>query len=302
MGTNIELVAFAKKALAENWGYCLGSFGNILTPSFLAQKLSQGGGVGVYNARHKDYLNKFLNKRVSDCYGLVKGFHWWNGGNVKYVATQDRNQEGAYTAAKEKGPLSTMPEIPGLVLWMKGHAGIYIGNGEFIECAGAPRGMFKGKIVGGKVTMGSKFTHWFKDTYITYTGTPTAIRQGDKGTEVTSLQTSLNKLGYNLVVDSSFGPATDKAVKDFQSKNGLKVDGAVGKETLTTLEEMLLRISNGRISIDLLGEKLTLLGVHKNNTHYMKVGNAEISVRSIFESMGLKVTWDERSQTILVKK
>lgn len=168
MKTNIELVEFAKKALQENWGYCLGSFGNILTTAFLNQKLTQGAGVGAYNTRHKVYLNTFINKRVSDCYGLVKAFLWWNGGQVKYVATQDRNQEMAYTAAKEKGALSNMPEIPGLILWMKGHAGIYIGNGEFIECKGAPAGMVKGKIANGKVTSGSPFTHWFKDTYITY--------------------------------------------------------------------------------------------------------------------------------------
>lgn len=168
MKTNIELVEFTKKALNEKWGYCLGSFGNILTQSFLNQKLKQGYGVGAYNTRHKTYLGKYLNKRVSDCYGLVKAFVWWNNGQVKYVANQDRNQEGAYKAAKEKGALNTLPEIPGIILWMKGHAGIYIGNGEFIECVGAPIGMRKGKIVNGKVTSGSKFTHWFKDTYIKY--------------------------------------------------------------------------------------------------------------------------------------
>ena len=168
MFTNTGLAEFAKKALKENWGYCLGSFGNILTPAFLVQKMAQGYGVGTYNTRHKAYLERFVGKRVSDCYGLVKGYVWWNNGNIKYVANQDRNQEGAYKAAKEKGTLATMPETVGLVLWMKGHAGIYIGNGEFIECAGAPNGMLKGKIENGKVVKGSKFTHWFKDTYITY--------------------------------------------------------------------------------------------------------------------------------------
>lgn len=170
MFTNTGLVAFAKKALNENWGYCLGSFGNVLTESFLAQKCNQGGGVGTYNTSHKDYLKKFMNRRVSDCYGLVKGYAWWNDGKVQYNSNgcADRNQEGAYNAAKEKGPIVSMPEIPGLVLWMKGHAGIYIGNGEFIECAGAPIGMRKGKIANGQVVSGSKFTHWFKDTYIAY--------------------------------------------------------------------------------------------------------------------------------------
>lgn len=168
MFTNKGLVEFAEKAYKENWGYCLGSFGNILTSLFLQQKMNQGGGVGAYNTKHKTYLNKYIGKRVSDCYGLVKAFIWWNNGNVKYNVLQDRNQEGAYNAAKEKGTLATIPEIPGLILWMKGHAGIYIGKGEFIECVGAPVGMRKGKITNGKVTHGSKFTHWFKDTYISY--------------------------------------------------------------------------------------------------------------------------------------
>ncbi len=169
---NIGLAEYAKKALSENWGYCLGAFGNILTETLLDQKCNQGGGVGQYNTAHKDYLKKFLNKRVSDCYGLVKAYLWDNNGTVKYNPAQDRNQESAYLAAKEKGVLSTIPEIPGVVLWMSGHAGIYIGNGEFIECAGAPTGMKQGKIQDGKVVSGSRFTHWFKDTFIDYGDAP----------------------------------------------------------------------------------------------------------------------------------
>lgn len=169
MKTNTELVNYAERALAENWGYCLGTYGQVLTPALLKQKQSQGGGVGAYNTRQNSYLHKFINKKVSDCYGLVKGYLWTDGqGKIKYVSGQDRNQEMAYNAAKEKGPLTTLPEIPGIILWMKGHAGIYIGNGEFIECAGAPRGTLKGKIQNGKIVSGSKFTHWFKDTNISY--------------------------------------------------------------------------------------------------------------------------------------
>ena len=170
---NRGLVEFAEKALTEKWGYCLGTFGNILTPSLLDQKMKQGYGVGAYNTKHRAYLQQFIGKRVSDCYGLVKAYIWWSGSNPKYNAIEDRNQEMAYRAAKEKGPLNTIPEIPGLILWMPGHAGIYIGNGEFIECVGAPIGMRKGIIKSGRVVAGSKFTHWFKDTYITYKGKDT---------------------------------------------------------------------------------------------------------------------------------
>lgn len=41
--------------------------------------------------------------------------------------------------------------------------------------------------------------------------------------------------GYDVDIDSSYGPATASAVKDFQKKNGLKVDGVAGMNTITKL-------------------------------------------------------------------
>lgn len=49
------------------------------------------------------------------------------------------------------------------------------------------------------------------------------------------LQHRLNELGYKLAEDGSFGPATLKAVKDFQTKKKLKVDGYVGPNTYKEL-------------------------------------------------------------------
>ena len=49
------------------------------------------------------------------------------------------------------------------------------------------------------------------------------------------LQHRLNELGYKLAEDGSFGPATLKAVKDFQTKKKLKVDGYVGPNTYKAL-------------------------------------------------------------------
>lgn len=170
---NTGLVTLAKKALDEGWGYVNGTFGNILTETLLNQKCSQAGGVGEYNSYWRDrYIKKFMGRRVSDCYGLVKAYVWWTNENssprYNNNGFMDRNQEGAFNTAKEKGPLSTMPELPGIILWMKGHVGIYIGNGEFIECAGCPVGTRKGTVKSGVITSGSKFTHWFKDNWITY--------------------------------------------------------------------------------------------------------------------------------------
>lgn len=62
---------------------------------------------------------------------------------------------------------------------------------------------------------------------------PTLIfmRNGTKSEGVKVLQVALNHKGYSLTVDGDFGPATEKAVKDFQKKNKLTVDGLVGVET-----------------------------------------------------------------------
>jgi hypothetical protein len=56
--------------------------------------------------------------------------------------------------------------------------------------------------------------------------------QGDTGQEVRAVQKLLkDKFGYNINVDGIFGPDTANAVKDFQSDNGLAVDGIVGPNT-----------------------------------------------------------------------
>lgn len=63
------------------------------------------------------------------------------------------------------------------------------------------------------------------------------LKFGDKGALVSQLQEALNKLGYQLVVDGSFGPAVENAVKNFQKASGLVVDGVVGTATIAAFEK-----------------------------------------------------------------
>lgn len=65
------------------------------------------------------------------------------------------------------------------------------------------------------------------------------IKEGMRGiNSIEEAQCRLNTLGFDLEVDGVFGAATDQAVRDFQSKNGLAVDGVVGDKTWAVLVDM----------------------------------------------------------------
>ena len=70
---------------------------------------------------------------------------------------------------------------------------------------------------------------------------PTTLRRGSKGEEVRKLQTGLNRLGYDLVVDGDFGPKTVAAVRKFQREQGLSIDAIVGKNTWSALNREVLK-------------------------------------------------------------
>lgn len=58
------------------------------------------------------------------------------------------------------------------------------------------------------------------------------LKQGMKNESVKWLQFELNRLGYILAVDGSYGPKTKNAVRTYQMARLLKVDGIAGRETL----------------------------------------------------------------------
>ncbi|MEZ5107064.1 MAG: N-acetylmuramidase family protein [Draconibacterium sp.] len=63
------------------------------------------------------------------------------------------------------------------------------------------------------------------------------VKIRSRGPEVLFLNEILEKLGYKVYVSDSFGADTDLAVRDFQLKNNLIVDGQVGLKTWTKLIE-----------------------------------------------------------------
>ncbi len=73
----------------------------------------------------------------------------------------------------------------------------------------------------------------------TPTPTPTPVQTlqwGDSGDAVKQLQSRLKELGYyTSTLDGIFGSGTYKAVRAFQTRNGLSVDGKAGPTTLAKL-------------------------------------------------------------------
>lgn len=62
------------------------------------------------------------------------------------------------------------------------------------------------------------------------------LRMGTEGAKVRELQALLVRAGHAVKVDGDFGDATRRAVKAFQKKHKLEVDGIVGPKTWKLLE------------------------------------------------------------------
>lgn len=161
---NLDLVKWAQMAYDNKWGYVWGSHGNVLTANEL-KRLEKSFGSHVTDK--EEYIKShWLGRRTSDCVGLIKGYGWYDevSGTIKYGTNEmkDVTADGMFNAAVEKGPISTMPDIPGIAVWHQGHIGVYIGNGYVIHAANTYDGVIKTPITS------SGWTHWLKVPYINY--------------------------------------------------------------------------------------------------------------------------------------
>lgn len=68
-----------------------------------------------------------------------------------------------------------------------------------------------------------------------------ALRLGATGPTVTKLQKDLNSVGFKLAADGNFGPLTDAALRSFQKRNHLHLDGIAGSQTLSKLATLVER-------------------------------------------------------------
>ena len=251
--------------------YWWGTFGQRADGALYAQKKAQYP--GYYTAA--DFVSQY-GQKVHDCCGLIKGYLWCDtpDGLPKYKADQDVAVEGLYRKCSHKGDIGSIPETPGVCVFMAnmGHVGVYIGNGEVVEAMGHAYGVVKTKL------KGRGWAYWGMPEWIDYAGetpqsaAPTAplagepttpqsasqtapltrgaftlsfriLKEGCVGEDVRALQLILKARGYQCGnyginkdgADGEFGAATKTQVISFQSDTGLKADGEAGEKTMGAL-------------------------------------------------------------------
>lgn len=143
--TNIGLVEYCKRQLGKP--YWFGTFG---------QKASEA----LYDMKRKQYPRMYAStdypsqygQKVHDCVGLIKGYMWCSSEddtNPKYCSNgfSDVSADSLYAKCRMKSTImATMPDTKGIAVFMKGHVGVYVGDGEVIEARGHAYGVVKTKL------------------------------------------------------------------------------------------------------------------------------------------------------------
>lgn len=130
----------------------------------------------------------------------------------------------------------------GTVMCNNHHVAQYGGNSEYVEASGYPLGKDDNVVgskkwnnsIGWKKLPEKRFKTFLRFyTFIGSVDTDMSIRFGEYSKRVGYMQDFLNWYGgYGLKVDKFFGDSTLKALKDYQTKRCLTVDGVAGKKTL----------------------------------------------------------------------
>ena len=227
--TAAGLVQHVKQCLKDEWGYVYGSIGQTCTESLLNQCAARYPDNHLAGGPMREAGEKWLGRKVADCSGIVKAYLMsdYTGGPIKYSAKYDVAVH--YNSAKEKGPISTMPDIPGIIVYMPGHVGVYIGNGEVIESAGTLYGVKKSTVK--KSYVSGPWTHWYKCPYIEYPG---EVEQpdGNPDTEEKPVAPSEIKVGSTVKIEAGAKYTNGVKVPDSVTGNVYTVQQLSGSKAL----------------------------------------------------------------------
>ena len=162
--TNFGLVDWAKKWVGMPYWY--GCVCYKCTQDLLTRKTRQYPKHYTSNRTARYKADIAGDKWASDCIGLAKGYMWWDSakGGVRYAVNgcPDMSANGMLEKATVKGDIKNLPETPGLMLWMDGHAGVYIGGGWAIEERGFGYGCVKTRVAD------RPWKKWYKLPGLTY--------------------------------------------------------------------------------------------------------------------------------------
>lgn len=242
MKTDKQLVEWFEKLHQEKAIYLWGANSEIITKS-LTDKLFTWFGSKTYDKGYYD--NKFKEgfaKIGADC-----------SGSFKPISGFDTTAQGYYNSCKEKGLISKIPMNKVCLVFRKNlsgritHIGLYCGNGYTIEMKSSKENCVKEKLKPWR------WTYYGVPNWIEYPkGNPYQepiglIKKGSVGDGVKWVQWELIEFGltsvwlngkrYKIEVNGICDAATEKAIRWFQRKNGLDVDGVVGKDTRKKMKE-----------------------------------------------------------------
>lgn len=142
---NIGLCEYAEKQLGRPYWY--GTFGQRASEVLYDNKRRQYPRMYAANDYPKQY-----GQKVHDCVGLIKGYMWTANAddtNPRYCSNgmPDVSADMLYNKCKMKSTvMRQMPDVRGIAVFMRGHVGIYIGNGEVIEARGHAYGVVKTRL------------------------------------------------------------------------------------------------------------------------------------------------------------
>ena len=188
---------------------------------------------------------RFVGQVCTDCSGLIG---WYTG---KIIGSYQM-----YSSAYTRLPISEIDKFAsGVVLWKPGHVAVYLGDGKYAEIEA--KGINYGTVKDDARKRGFEYGLTFKEIDYTYCkkveGTwkginpykePTTTVYYDKanrkvvctGDGAKWVQWELREAGFDIVIDGRFGPASDKALREFQQSCKIKVDGRCGSGTRKQLK------------------------------------------------------------------
>ena len=139
-----DLVKWAKYALDNGFGYVYGGQGELYSKAQAEKWIKAKRPIPDSTTREKYFLNRcsrWFGKYVVDCSGMIV----WAIQKIT-PSYKDRTANGFKSQFTKSGPMSTMPEVPGIAVWSDKHIGIYIGGGYVIEARGTDIGVAKTQI------------------------------------------------------------------------------------------------------------------------------------------------------------